>query len=179
MDGSGSNYTALLSPCFSTDSSLNPLIQKDSAGDMARVVTYLLDTTGAHPNIFYSGFKGISPIGTWQFRENQSTVIARFDLGIGNPIDSTTGKLAIYVPSLEVNVASDSTISAVTVHWYDWDLSTHSYVLATDNELLRSSISSASIQITGGPSNKTMMSRILVFQFMENISASRFPPNLF
>lgn len=143
-------YIAPINQCFSTDTSVNPLIVYDSFGHTTRTAPVVIAAGGGsqHMSIIFSGFKGISPSGTWFLKKDKSTVLSQFDLGLGCPIDSSTGKPRIYVPSLNVSVnPADTTIQQIQLRWYFWDPSQNQYVQPTDEGLLQSSISYVSISL--------------------------------
>jgi len=145
----GRTFTAPLSSFFSTDSSLNPMIGNDTNGGTCRVLAYALYEQGAVSSLLYGGFKGISPSGTWRFKENRAVLLAQFDLGVGTPVDSVTGKPVVYVPSVNVAVnAADTTVGSITVSWYYWNPTSNVYIRSTDPDLIRNNISSIDVSIS-------------------------------
>jgi hypothetical protein len=143
-----STYTAPLNQCYSTDTARNPLIRYDTTGHTSRVNAYVDGSGTSVRCMFFSNFKGISPNGTWELRKDQTTVISKFDLGLGTPIDTLTGKPLIYVPSVNVAVNdADTTITSITVKWFYWNAATGSYARATDPSLIQANISELNIRL--------------------------------
>lgn len=135
--------------CYSTDTSKNPWIATDGSGGKVRVNTYVDGNASGVTSIFYHNFKGISPGGVWKLKKNQSELIAQFDLGLGTPVDTNSGKPRIYVPSMNVMVnTGDTTLTSVSVAWYYWDQASATYLQATDLSLIQSNISEANIRVS-------------------------------
>lgn len=150
--GLGITSTALITDCISTDSSRNPKVVTDtnSNTEYPRVMT-LDDGTGILQRMWYPSFKGISKNGVWTLKANQSTVLTKFDLGLGNPFDTITGKPSIYVPSIHVSVnPADTTVQQVSVKWYYWDTELSQYIQVTDLVLIRNNISYVQLTIADG-----------------------------
>ncbi|MBN1984499.1 MAG: hypothetical protein JW795_23435 [Chitinivibrionales bacterium] len=131
-------YTAHINEFMSTDTSLNPFINIDTLNNTARVNVFALGA-GECVTLFFNGFKGMSPNGIWKLKEDRTNLLVQFDLGIGTPFDTTTGKPFIYIPSVRVSVnAADTTISQISANWYHWEGS--AYAMVTDAELIQNSI---------------------------------------
>lgn len=143
-------YLAEVTSFVSTDSSLNPSIVIDTNGNTAPVRSMALDDgNGVFRTILFPGFKGISKNGVWTLKENKSTVLTRFDMGLGNPFDTVTGKPFIYVPSINIATnAADTTIQQITVKWYYWDSQAGAYAQATDETLIQNAITSFEMSFT-------------------------------
>jgi hypothetical protein len=132
---------------ISTDSSKNPSItdSKNGSHHLNQFDARSQSSTG----LFCFGFgqfKGIMPSGVWQLKKNSSEVTSRFDLGLGNPFDSVSGKLQVYVPSVRITVGADSIVQSVTLRWYSWNAASNSYVRAIDNEVLQNAVSNTEVQ---------------------------------
>jgi hypothetical protein len=146
----GETKLAAINQCFSTDTNGNPMIVIDTFNHTARTTPIVIAPSGgsSHLSIIFGAFKGVSPSGTWLLKKDKSTVLSRFDLGLGCPIDSITGKPIIYMPSLRVAVNSqDTTIEEIQVCWYYWDPAAHQYAQAMDEGLIGSTISYASLSL--------------------------------
>ncbi len=143
-------YTALINPCYSTDTSGNPIIQHDTSGGMSHAVALLGGDSKGLSSIIYSEFKGLSPEGTWLFtkNKNQTQPIRQFDLSLGLPIDTATGKPNIYIPSVNIAVnTADTTITSITIKWYYWDKASNGYLPAADAGILDNNISDLEVTI--------------------------------
>jgi hypothetical protein len=145
----GKSYVAPINQCYSTDSSINPMIVVDTLGHTARTMPYFRAPSAGddHFSIMFVSLKGVSPSGTWVLKKDKTTILSQFDLGLGCPVDTTTGKPIIYVPSVNVTVNADTTIQQIQVKWYYWDNTVKQYVQATDQSLIKNNISYLALQI--------------------------------
>ncbi len=146
----GQSVVAPVTSCISTDTATSPHIVHDTTGSKAPANIMVVSAGSGTPymNLFCPTFKGMPPNGVWDLKANRSTIITQFDAGLGNPVDTLTGKPLVYVPSLEVDVDhSDSTIHQVIVKWYYWDSQAHQYIQASDAGLLQNNVTSVSIQV--------------------------------
>lgn len=135
---------------ISTDTSKNPHVVCDSNGNQMVVnVLVLPGPSGTNDvSILFPLFKAMPPNGVWNLKENQSTLITQFDLGLGNPIDTATGKPLIYVPSLEVDVdQKDTTVHRVIVKWYYWDSQAGNFAQAGDADLFQRNVTFVNIRV--------------------------------
>ncbi|MBN1981420.1 MAG: hypothetical protein JW795_07815 [Chitinivibrionales bacterium] len=114
---------------LSTDTSVNPIAVMDTSGRTERVTVHVLEPDAEFQSILFPSFKGIAPNGVWYIKKDRSQILAQYDLGLGNPFDSATGKSRIYVPSVTVSVnPADTTIQQITVQWYCWNAISGGYV---------------------------------------------------
>jgi hypothetical protein len=90
------------------------------------------------------------PSGFWEWKENGVTKAA-FEVGNVNPPVTNSGKAKGFVPSYKLNVeAGTKKILSVDVQWYYYDETTGSYVLVTNNSVLKHFISGAEVKFDVG-----------------------------
>jgi hypothetical protein len=133
---------------FSTDSTKNP----------AGLKCWIPNDNGMQ-RMGFGTYKGVMPNGKWQLKTNGGAVTSEFDLGLGNPFDSS-GHPVVYVPSVNVSVNSaDTSVSSVTLTWYSWDASSQSYMPATDADLVKNAVSWAEVHLMSDP-NESVSEKI-------------------
>ncbi|MBN1983331.1 MAG: hypothetical protein JW795_17475 [Chitinivibrionales bacterium] len=159
--GDGGNYASV--PSFVSTSS-----SKNNAANIKPNV-YIGQPEGSGNSIqsfSFASFKGVMPDGVWNLKKNESELCAQFDLGLGDPFDSVTGAIRVYVPSIMATVSDANILQNVSVQWNYWDPSAAAYVRATDLGCLQNSVSYVEVAVRGkGPNNEETVERTELGQF--------------